>query len=112
MRYTFGIQWQISSLRSLEDTWKLYPSPVLPCSMPKSLQRKVFVDLMMHLCGRGQENLRDLTIDSFSVERDGSGREYVKLAVDGLTKNHRDTDTQQEGGIMSATGKFNYTPFS
>ena len=46
---------------SSDDFNKLYTSDVLSTSHPVKLQNKVFIDIMMYLCNRGQENLRDMT---------------------------------------------------
>ena len=45
-----------------EDFKKLYMSETLSTANPTGLQNKVFVDLMVHLCNRGRENLRDLLV--------------------------------------------------
>jgi len=38
-----------------EDLQKLYSSSALTANNPKALQRKVFFDLMLHTCRRGQK---------------------------------------------------------
>ena len=43
---------------TLEDMKTLYTSPVFSVNNPVSLQRKVFFDVLLYLCRRGQENLR------------------------------------------------------
>ena len=43
---------------SQEDLKKMYASGVLSNHSPKSLQRKVFFEIMYYLCRRGQENIR------------------------------------------------------
>ena len=42
------------------------------------------------------ENLRELTIDDFVVEKFGNDVECVKKATDELTKNHRENDENQD----------------
>ena len=49
------------------DMEKLYSSTVFSLSHPKSLQRKVFFELVLYLCRRGQENLRNLKKSDFVV---------------------------------------------
>ena len=88
-----------------EDVRKLYRSDVFSLSRPESLQRKVFFEIMLFLCRRGRENLRNLTKKSFAVKTDGNGVEYVEKVLDELSKNHRENDAEQEGGIIYATGE-------
>ncbi|XP_075463623.1 uncharacterized protein LOC142498885 [Ascaphus truei] len=60
---------------SKEDFQKLYES----CDMntPSGLQHKVFVDLMLHLCSRGREKLREFSKDEFQICMDSRGLKYV-----------------------------------
>ena len=88
-----------------EDMKKLYQSNVFDVATPKGLQKKVFFEVMLYFCRRGQENLRELKKHSFVVKKDSIGREYVEKTVDELTKNRRENDDAQEGGIIFATGK-------
>ena len=88
-----------------EDIKKLYSSAVFDISHPKSLQRQIFFELMLYLCRRGQENIRELTKSSFIVKRDENGTEFIEKNIDELTKNHREFDIEDEGGIILATGK-------
>jgi len=55
---------------------------------PYGLQRKVWWDIMFHLCRRGQENLRLMNKTTFAVAVDSSGAEYVHQAIDEADKNH------------------------
>lgn len=84
------------------DMIKLYTSPVLSHEQPKSLQRKVFLDVMLFLCKRGQENFREMRKSNFAVKRDLNGVEYVEKVVD-IQSNQSD-DNPEEGGIMASTG--------
>ena len=90
---------------SEEDIKLLYESSVLSCENPVALQRKVFFELMLHFCRRGMENLRELTVNDFSVKRLANGVECVVKTSDELTKNHRVNDENQDEGVMKATGK-------
>ena len=65
---------------------------------------KVFFEIMLHLCRRGQENLREITTDDFEIIHIKDVECVVKKS-DELTKNHRDDN--QEEGIMKATGRQN-----
>ena len=48
----------------------------------------------------GQENIRDLTRDSFAVQVDASSIHSVVQVKDELTKNRRETNEAEEGGSM------------
>ena len=85
------------------DMKALYQSQVFDCKSPRSLQRKVFFDIMFFLCRRGQENLRELKISDFAVGRTEDGRECVQKVSDELTKNHREDNEAQDGGIIITT---------
>jgi hypothetical protein len=87
-----------------EDFTRLYSSEVLNLSTPEGLQNKIFVDLMMHLCNRGRENLRDMKCSDFKVCIDSNNNRYVVMN-DMLTKNHRGDgrDGNSQEGRMYAT---------
>ena len=63
-----------------------YGSDVLSFENPVSLQRKVFIELMLHFCRRAMENLPELTIDDFVVEKFGNDAECVKKATENSLK--------------------------
>jgi len=67
------------------DFEKLYVSEVLSVDNPKGLQNKVFVDVMVYLCNRGRENLRDMMKTDFRILTDSAGNRYVTMS-DKLTK--------------------------
>ena len=90
-----------------EDMQKLYQSNVFDINTPKGLQRKVFFEVMLYFCRRGQENLRELKKECFVIKKDRNGREYAEKILDELTKNRRESDEAQNGGIILATGKKN-----
>ena len=87
-----------------EDMKKLYQSNTFSLENPKSLQRKVFFDVMLYLCRRGRENLKSLKKKDFIVKVGESG-EYVEKVIDELTKNRRENNEAEEGGVILATGK-------
>ncbi|XP_066913334.1 uncharacterized protein KIAA1958-like [Clytia hemisphaerica] len=86
-----------------EDIWSIYNQGIFGLDNPLKLQRKVFFEIMLCMCRRGQENLRDLKKTDFVVKKDISGREYVEKIVDELTKNRRENQDAEEGGFMYAT---------
>ena len=84
-----------------EDCEKLYSTKTLSCENHVSLQRKVFFNVMLHFCRRGQENLRQIRIKDFEV-KDSNGTEMVTKIKDELTKNRRENDESMTK--MLATG--------
>ncbi|XP_069138967.1 uncharacterized protein KIAA1958-like [Argopecten irradians] len=87
---------------NVADMKVLYDSGVFSTETPKTLQQKVFFELMLYFCNRGRENLRNMTRNDYTVQSDADGRRYVTCSVSRLTKNHRgDTaDDDQDGGRM------------
>ena len=90
-----------------EDLQKLYTGGIFSKDQPVTLQNRVFFDIMLHLCRRGRENLRELKTSSFMVKKLPDGVEYVTQVTDELTKNHRENDEAEDGGMMLATGTEN-----
>ena len=80
-----------------EDLNKMYSYFLANMDSPMVLQQKVFVDVMLHLCRRGRENLRDMTKETFAIRQDASGSKYVYKAVSEFDKNHRGDDDKPEG---------------
>ena len=60
-----------------EDMQKLYQSNVFDINTPKGVQRKVFFEVLLYFCWRGQENLRELKKECFVIKKDPNGREYA-----------------------------------
>ena len=92
---------------SEEDMHRLYSSEVFDVEQPIGLQRKVFFELLLHLCRRGQENLRELTPKDFRIVKNKDGTESVIKSTDEFDKNHRNDNHEQEDGVMKATGRRN-----
>ena len=86
------------------DMRLLYSSGVFDIEQPLGLLRKVFFEILLHLCRRGQENIRDLTPKDFTLIKNKDGTESVIKTSDELDKNHRD-DHGQDDGVMKATGQ-------
>ena len=61
-----------------EDLVKLYDvaNVALSPNPPTGLLSKTWFDVMMYLCRRGRENLREITRDTFLFQVDGSDRRY------------------------------------
>ena len=81
------------------DIKLLYSSGVLSIDSPKTLQNKVFFEVVLYFCRRGLEGLRQLTKDSFVVKTEENGRRYVVSAKDEWEKNHGVNDPNKEGGV-------------
>ena len=90
-----------------EDLQKLYNGEVFALDKPATLQNRVFFNIMLHLCRRGRENLRQLKTYSFVIKKLPDGVEYVTQVMDELTKNHRENDEAEDGGMMLANGTEN-----
>ena len=75
-----------------DNMQKLYQSGVLGPQDPVALQNKVVVELSLHFTRRGREGLRELRKDSFRIEVDASGKEYVSMAYHEEEKNHQGGD--------------------
>ena len=85
------------------DLKKLYESAVFNTNNPKTLLNKVFFEIMLCFCRRGHQNLRQLKKSHFVVLVDASGKKFGTKVVDELTKNHRENDKPEQGGMMYAT---------
>ncbi|CAC5389215.1 KCTD1_15 [Mytilus coruscus] len=99
---------------SEEDLQKLYSddTPFFDVNTPYGLQFKVWFELMLFLCRRGQENLRTMTKDTFRTKKDASGLKYVYQNKDELDKIHRTNtdpfDSVTEGRMYEKKGDLKY----
>lgn len=87
-----------------EDMAKLYQeckvNHAFDIDTPVGLQQKVFFEILFYLCRRGFENLREMTKETFVLEKDASGLEYVAQKNLEADKNHtleNPDETQGEG---------------
>ena len=65
---------------------KLYNSGGFHQNNPTGLLHKVWFEIMIYICRRGRENLKELKRDHFTVQTDSDGCQYVAQAVDEMTK--------------------------
>ena len=84
-----------------EDLEKLKTSDSLSLSDPLSLLRNVWYNIVLFFCRRGREGQQELQKSSFKLEVDASGRNYVTMAHDEVSKNH-------PGGLKDTTSSEKY----
>ena len=71
-----------------EDLAKLKASQAIAVTNPLSLLRNVWFHVVLFFCRRGRVGQRELKRSSFAYEADASGRRFVTMAHDEVTKNH------------------------
>jgi hypothetical protein len=86
------------------DLKKLYECGVFDTNNPRTLLNKVFFEIILCFCHRGRQNLRQLKKNDFLVHTDSAGTKYVLKIIDEMTKNHRENDEAEEGGVIYETG--------
>ena len=62
-----------------EELQKIYSSKVLYNKSPTTLVRKMWLEIMLLICRRSREGLRNLTSTSFILTKDDSYREYYTM---------------------------------
>ena len=77
-------------ITSVSDLVQIYNSPHLdPDHGPKELQNKVMFDVHYYMCHRGNENILDMTKDTFNLCYNQDTKiAYVMKVEDEMTKNH------------------------
>ncbi|XP_033125588.1 uncharacterized protein LOC117123684 [Anneissia japonica] len=75
---------------TLEDRQKMYDQNILGTDNPTCLQRKVFFDLIFHLCKKGREDLHVMKRSDFQVSIDNNGSRFVHQTASYLRRNHLD----------------------
>jgi hypothetical protein len=71
----------------------------LDLNSPQGLQDKVFIDIMMYFANRGRENLRNMKITDFVIQKNEQGLQYV-IHCDVLTKTRRENNSEGYSGHM------------
>ena len=91
---------------------KVYSSCDLdPNFHPKSLQNKLQWDLRFYFARHGTENMYKMKKDHFKLWYDEVlDLRYVELAVSEETKNHKETNTDTESGLMPEMKDNKYCP--
>jgi hypothetical protein len=74
----------------------------------KSLQRKVFMDIMLYFGCRERENLRELKITDLALTTDADGLRYIYLKKDELTKNDQEETNTADGRMYEIKCNFIY----
>lgn len=79
------------------DIFKLYTHPrVFNTDTPSGLLNKVFFEIMIYFCRRGQENLRAMKPSDFEVQKDDIGRRFVCKVTSERDKNHQGNSKQKK----------------
>ncbi|CAC5364162.1 KCTD1_15 [Mytilus coruscus] len=74
---------------------------------PSGLLSKVWFEVLLYFCRRGQENLREMKPSDFQISEDDEGKEYVHKISSEVTKTHQGVEEENfepELGRMYATG--------
>ncbi|XP_069132861.1 uncharacterized protein [Argopecten irradians] len=67
---------------TVEDIAQLVSSDTLSCNSPTALQRKVWIDLVLHFGIKGSFAIGAITKDAFTQEQDSRGKAYYHLNMD------------------------------
>lgn len=78
-------------------------SECLDHKSPVQLQFLVWFNLQLFLCKRGNENVCDMKKNSIVIKKNVSGRRYLCKAGDELTKNRRENEVENFGGVLCET---------
>lgn len=67
---------------------------------PVQLQLLTWIYLMIYFCRRGQENICNMTKETFGIRTNDQNRRYLVQLIDEETKNHKATSEKSIGGRM------------
>jgi hypothetical protein len=67
---------------------------------PIQLQLLVWIYIMIFFCRRGQENIHNMTKETFEIRTNEQHRRYLVQVIDEETKNHKNTSEKSIGGRM------------
>jgi hypothetical protein len=84
---------------SESDLKRIRSSTALSPDSPVGLVRKVWFDIQICLARRGREGTRELSMSSFILQRDEDGVEYVSLAHNPQSKNHKDPNELEKENL-------------
>lgn len=92
-----------------KDLIKLNNSPFMSPNTPAGLLRKVWFFCTLYWCRRGSEGQRLLRRDSFHLEKDADGIDYVTMSHEELSKNHQggfaDKSSEERQTRLYSTGQ-------
>ena len=71
----------------------------LDLNSPQGLQDKAFIDIMLYFANRGRENLQNMKITDFVVQKNEHGQQYI-IHRDALTKTRRENNNEGYSGHM------------
>ena len=71
------------------DLEKLKSTGVIGTHNPQALQYLAWLNIALHFGRRGQENYREMSLDTFKVQVDPSGRRFLEQIQSEVTKNHK-----------------------
>ena len=77
------------------DLQKLRKFNAFNTNKADELQQKVWWDLHFNFARRGRENDRHMTKETFKINTDSFGKEYIELTHNEFTKNHRGDDSDE-----------------
>lgn len=92
-----------------QDLIKLNNSPFMSPNTPAGLLRKVWFFCTLYWCRRGSEGQRLPRRDSFRLEKDADGIDYVTMSHEELSKNHQggftDKSSEERQTRLYSTGQ-------